>query len=449
MRLRWTAAIDRLRSSLFVEPMLFVLGAVALGAGTIWLDERISSQRADLPLGIASTVESARSVLSTVAGATITVAGIAFSVALLVVQLASSQYSPRVVQGLFRDPFNKRVMGVVVGTFTYCLVVLRSVRSALEDGGDPVVPNVSVALAVLLGIASVLAIVAFINHNAHTMDVSEILHSVTSQTLERVCETWPERAESLDDDRHAPFDEPDTTPVIVRSRRDGWVQFVDHDQLLEVLPAHAIARLELGAGEYATDGSPLCSIWLAPGVDVADPADLVSELESSVRAAVHVGRTRTMAQDAAYGVRQLSDVALRALSPGVNDPTTAQDAIFHLGSVLAEAYRRDAPPSRRMGDSGRTLVEPGSADHDELTRLAFAEVRRDAATHPRVAVDLIETIATLLRTLDEHGNRGPEGVLRDEAGLIVQSSERSGLLPHDLELVRAAHRRHFGSASRS
>jgi uncharacterized membrane protein len=447
MRLRWAAAIDRLRSSLFVEPMLFVIGAVLLAAITIWLDERISAQSSDLPLGIASTVESARSVLSTIAGATITVAGIAFSVALLVVQLASSQYSPRVVQGLFRDPFNKRVMGVVVGTFTYCLVVLRSVRSALEDAGEPVIPNVSVTIAVVLGIASILAIVAFINHNAHTMDVSEILHTVTAQTLDRIRETWPERDGTRADDGYAPFDEPDATPIVVRSRRDGWVQFLDHEQLLEVLPERATARLHVGAGQYATCGSPLCSIWLAPGVDVPDPSELVSELETSVRSVVHVGRTRTMAQDAAYGVRQLSDVALRALSPGVNDPTTAQDAIFHLGSVLAEAYRRCAPPARRTADDGRTLVEPGSADHDTLTHLAFGEIRRDAASHPRVAVDLLETIATLLRTLSEHGNRAPEAALREEADLVLQGSERSGLLPHDVEQVRAVHRRHFAPHS--
>jgi uncharacterized membrane protein len=192
---------------------------------------------------------------------------------------------------------------------------------------------------------------------------------------------------------------------------------------------------------------------LAPVGDAVDDADgtdlttLVPRLESTVRSAVHVGRTRTMAQDAAYGVRQLSDVALRALSPGVNDPTTAQDAVFHLGSVLAESYRRCAPPTRRTDDDGRMLVEPGSVDHDAMTRLAFTEIRRDAAAHPRVAIDVLETIATLLHTLDEHGHRAPEAALLAEADLVMQSSERAGLLPHDLEHVRAVHRRLFTSAA--
>ena len=105
------------------------------------VDRHVDTTLADLPLGFTSTVESARTLLGVIAGATISFAGIAFSVSLLIIQLASSQYSPRVVHTLFRDPFNKRVMALVVGTFTYCVVVLRSVRSALDPGGDPVDPQ--------------------------------------------------------------------------------------------------------------------------------------------------------------------------------------------------------------------------------------------------------------------------------------------------------------------
>ena len=158
--------------------MLAVIAATGLGVASLAVDRHVDTTLADLPLGFTSTVESARTLLGVIAGATISFAGIAFSVSLLIIQLASSQYSPRVVHTLFRDPYNKRVMALVVGTFTYCVVVLRSVRSALEQGGDPVVPNISVAIAVVLGIATILAIVAFINHSAHAMDVSEILERI-------------------------------------------------------------------------------------------------------------------------------------------------------------------------------------------------------------------------------------------------------------------------------
>ena len=174
MRLRLSALGEKMKASLFLVPMASVVAAIVFGQLSVYVDSRLDRGSTDLAFGLSSTVDSARAVLTTIAGATITFAGIAFSVSLLIIQLGSSQYSPRVIHTLFRDPFNRRVMGLVVGTFTYCLIVLRSVRSALEESGSPVIPNLSVTIAVLLGIAAILAIVAFINHSAHTMDISEI-----------------------------------------------------------------------------------------------------------------------------------------------------------------------------------------------------------------------------------------------------------------------------------
>ena len=190
MNLRLSSLVERLRSSLFFVPMLAVIAAAVLGVASLAVDRHVDTTLADLPLGFTSTVESARTLLGVIAGATISFAGIAFSVSLLIIQLASSQYSPRVVHTLFRDPFNKRVMALVVGTFTYCVVVLRSVRSALEQGGEPVIPNISVAIAVVLGIATILAIVAFINHSAHAMDVSEILERIRRETTDQIRAEW-------------------------------------------------------------------------------------------------------------------------------------------------------------------------------------------------------------------------------------------------------------------
>ncbi|HUG86945.1 MAG TPA: DUF2254 family protein [Euzebya sp.] len=166
---------EHTRASLFFIPMAAVLVAILAGQLGVNIDSQLDDWAIRVPLVLTSTVESARVVLSNVASATITFAGVAFSISLLVIQLGSGQYSPRVVHTLFRDQFNKLVMGLVVATFTYCLIVLRSVRTALEQNGEPVIPNLSVAVAVVLGIATILAIVAFIDHSAHSMDISEIL----------------------------------------------------------------------------------------------------------------------------------------------------------------------------------------------------------------------------------------------------------------------------------
>lgn len=435
MKIGASALAERWRASLFAVPMAFVVAGVVAGQLGIAVDREISDGVTRLPLGLTSTVESARAVLSTVASGTITVAGIAFSVSILTIQLASSQYSPRVVSNLFQDPFNKRVIGLVVGTFAYCLVVLRSVRSSVEQQGEPVIPNVSVAVGVLLGIAAILAIVAFINHNAHAMDISKILAVVTSDAVDAVGRHW-----STDTFEPAPTQQPEVLPegrgFVVSCESDGWVQLLDHAGMLDAAPEGGTVRLEIAVGRYVISGSPLCTIW-------PEPSDRDTAI-GSARAAVKVGQARTLRQDASYGVRQLADVALRALSPGVNDPTTAQDAIFHLAAVLRAFLERD-PPARDLLHGGRRLVLAEAGGHEQLLTLAYGEIRRAAANHPTVCVYLLESMSLLRSSLEPDRQRAVDGLLHHEAGLVVEECERTDMSPRDIARVRMTFAEHFGS----
>ncbi len=435
MRLRLSALTERLRSSLFFIPMFAVFFSAAFGFVILAVDRNIDSAMAGLPIGFTSTVESARTLLGVIAGATISFAGIAFSVSLLIIQLASSQYSPRVVHTLFRDPFNKRVMALVVGTFTYCVVVLRSVRSALEPGGDPVIPNLSVAVAVVLGIATILAIVAFINHSAHAMDVSEILQRIQREATEQIRAEWtpadPNRElQSL----------PDTTATasstVIRVDRSGWVQQIDTDALLACAPEGVMLRVETYAGRYAIEGTRFCSV--TPPVSDQDR----DTIEQAILAAVSIGDTRTMQQDVSYGLRQLADVAVKALSPGINDPTTAQDAIFHTAAVLSELLRHDPPTPVRTHQS-KTLVMAEQPTHDELIHLAYDETRRAGAGHPTVCEYLLVSISSLIESLEAASLGGRTEGLRRQARLIVDGCGATGLLGEDVDMVRQKYREKF------
>ena len=423
---------DRLRSSLFFIPMLCVIGGVLLGEAMLGVDGLVTG----ISPRLTATVESARTVLTTVAGATLTFAGIAFSVSLLLISLASSQYSPRVVHGMFRDPFNKRVMGLVIGTFTYCLVVLRAVREAVEGTDDAVVPSISILLAVALGIASILAIVAFINHAAHSMDVSSILRRVTDEVLTQARSAWPDPEPDAGPEAPPRGEENETVrlpagAVAVRFSRYGWVQNVDYDALLAVLPAGASVRLETFAGRYAVANTPICHIF-PPPEDAGDLAD-------AVRATVMVGESRTLQQDMAYGVRQLSDVALKAMSPGINDPTTAHDAISHLGTVLADLLRRRPPPGRLTGEEGLVLLLPHATTHEQLVGIAFDEVRIASAEQPTVLIYLLDVLHTVERSLDELSRPSAVLALRGQADLIREMNETADVPEQDRERVRAAY----------
>jgi len=435
MRLRLRSLIERLRSSLFLVPMAAVVVAIGAGLGSVVIDSRLDENGADLPLVLASTVESARALLSTIAGATITFAGIAFSVSLLVIQLASTQFSPRVVHTLFRDPFNRRVMGLVVGTFTYCVMVLRSVRSPLEEGGDPVIPNLSMSVAVALGIAAILGVIAFINHNAHAMDVSEILERVKRDAMTQIREEWAP-TEDAEPPSPGPASAVTEARRCVRFDRSGWIQMIDTGALLRCAPDGATIVVHTFAGRYAVEGSRFCTI--APGV----PDDM-DATDDDIRAAVALGDTRTMQQDVSYGLRQLADVALRALSPGVNDPTTAQDSILHATALLAELLRRSPPGPVRDG-CGRTLVFAEAPNHVGLIRLTFEETRRAAAGLPTFCVYLLEALSLLTESVGSDLTDAARNEIADQARLVVAGSERSDPLAADLAAVREAYRTRFG-----
>lgn len=435
MNLKVSARLERIRSSLFFTPMVFVLAGIVIGQIAVSIDVATAEGASRLPLGFTSTVESARAVVSTIASATITVAGIAFSISLLVIQLASSQYSPRVVHSLFRDPTNKRLMGIVVGTFSYCLVVLRSVRGSVVDGGEPVVPNLSVGLAVVLGIVAILAILYFIDHSARSMDISEILHRITAGSIRQAQDSWPSANRDFDPSEPSlavPADEPG---FVIRFDKDGWVEQFEADALLELVDDGGCVRFETTPGRYAMSGAPMATIW-------PPPQDAEAVL-SCAREAVALGTSRTSQQDVGYGIRQLADVGIRALSPGVNDPTTAQDAIFHLGAVLGELLRRDPPPRFLEDDRGRRLLLPEAPTHDDLLHTAFDELRRAAAPHPTVCVYLLESLHLLSEVLEGAGLGRRRGPIVEQAKLVVAAAKGGGATGVDLREVEDAWLKRF------
>jgi uncharacterized membrane protein len=429
---------ERVRASLFFVPLLYLLAGLLLGEVTVWFDEQLADDNRELAFTLTSTVDGARAILTTVATATVTVAGIAFSVSLLVFQLASSQFSPRAIHGLFRDPFNKRVIGVVVGTFAFCLMVLRSTRGAVGANGEATVPAVSVALALLLGLVSLLAIVAFIDHSAHTMEISELLQRITDDGRKQTDSQRRSRAISnLSDAPQATL--PPGPGFVVTSVRDGWIQQIDTSRLLQATPVRSTVRLDTTAGRYVIEGSRLCTVWPSP------PPEKEERVREEVRSSVRIGRTRTMQQDAGYGVRQLADVAVMALSPGVNDPTTAQDAIFHLAAVMQSVLRLPQPVPVR-DDDGRTLFRPEDDSHRSAVAEAYDEIRRDAASRPAVCVYLLESLHLLVETLGPDSEfDDARAALRDQAALVVAGCEQSDVLAVDRAVVRAAYEKRFGA----
>jgi uncharacterized membrane protein len=418
---RLRRGLDRVRSSFFVLPAIgvvvgFVGARLAVGVDVgVWVGE--------------STVNSARAVLSTLAAATITFASITFSVALLIMQQGSAQFSPRVIPGLIRDPFNRRVMAVVVGSFTYFLVALQRVRGPLSDDGEAVVPNFAVAVGVVLGVITVLAVVAAIHHTAQQMDVSTILAAIVAQGsgTQGDLPSGLRRGAAV----AAPIGRPGS---VVRFDDGGWVRQVDLPALIDVTDDGGTVRLHTVPGRYAVPGTIAATIW--PAVD----GSRLDDVAHRVRRAVVLGPTRTMADDRTYAVRQLVDVALKALSPGVNDPTTAQDAIFHLGTLLVDRLSTDADPVAVHDDRDRCVLIPEAVSDTDLAALSLAELRRAAADKPAVCRYLFSMVADVREAV---GQARAQPFIA-QARLLLADVGHEALPAHDLELLRNDYEQRFG-----
>ena len=422
---RLRALIEAVRNSLFFIPVFCVVSGLGLAVGMLALDRRVQLQ--PIASVLAFTVDSARELLATVAGATITVAAIVFALTGLSVQLASSQFSPRVVRGFLRDASQQAAIGLLVGTFTYTLVVLRAVRS--PEGDASVVPALSTALALVLAVVTVVAIVAFVSRTAHRLQSSELIRSVAEETVDAVARQLPLRGEG-----HAPAPQakiPAEGGRAVHAGTTGWIAQVSVDQMLELLPSGGVAVVEARVGQFVHPGRRLCTLWGLP--DDGDTWD------RRVNRAFAIGVSRTMQQDVGFGIRQIADVALRALSPGVNDPTTARECIVHLGAILYEILHRDLPPTEIAGDNGKRVVLARPATHAEYVALAFEEVRQSSASVPPVAAALVETLAGLAADLLEAGVPADRvQALAVQARLVVAGVEKHGPLPQDAVPVREA-----------
>jgi uncharacterized membrane protein len=403
-----------MQESLFAIPaaVITVLGAAAVLL--VRIDDTIDGM-SDIPFVLSASVPGGRTIAASVAGGTITVAAVVFSITALMSQIATSQYSPRAVAGFLDDRFQQVVLGFVVGTFVFAIVVMAWLGSITEADQAPR-PSLSVTIAALLGVAAAVAIVAYIDHSLRRMRIDSVVRRIAETTVAAI--RRQDRSHDASDtleDRPKPKGE----PMRLRASGHGWVQSIDAARLARTLPPGCFAAVEVRIGEAVSAGDLLITVWPAEGNE--DP-QRPATLERSIR----TGRVRLVAGDPAYGIRQLVDIALRALSPGVNDPSTAVDVIHLLKLPIREILTLD--PARRVytgpADQRVFLTEaPGRSDH---VHAAFAEIRLAAATQPSVLRALLEILVDLIRELDDGDLESRTSALRSEARMVVDAAAGAG-----------------------
>ncbi|MCJ7838542.1 MAG: DUF2254 domain-containing protein, partial [Burkholderiales bacterium] len=334
----------------------------------------------------------------------VTVMGITFSMTLLALVLASGQYTSRVLMNFMRSRVTQATLGVFAGIFAYCLIVLRTIRGS--GGVDEFVPRLAVFFGFVVSLGGVGILIYFIHHIAASIQASSIIASVAQETNASIDRLLPEKLDQEPDEDEGrnqvleSLDERTWYPV--PAAVSGYIQSVNIDALLRLAwDSRTIVRMEHGSGAFVVQNTALVSLALTYPPD--------QKTIDALNGAFSIGRHRTVDQDPAFGIRQIVDMALKALSPGVNDTSTAVMCVDYLTSILARLAGRQFPPSHRY--EGETLrVVAIVPSFEDLLAEAFDQIRGSAEVNVAILARMlgaIDTIGSLtirsshLRALDE------------------------------------------------
>lgn len=383
LRFVWT----RTRDSLWFLPGVLTLAGAALAIGVTQAEERGVFDTELLRSWVfGGAVDGARGVLGAIAGGLITVTGVVFSVTIVALQLASSQFTPRVLRNFTADRGNQLVLGVFIGTFTYTLLVLRTIRSA-DDGEEPFVPRVGVTLAVVLVLVAIGFLIFYINHSARSIQVAAILERVARRTIGDVHRLFPEQVGHADDSEPPDPRPVDQSSATVTADAAGYLQAVDGRNLFDLGKGRRLViAMEPHVGDFVLPGQPLATVSPSEEVD--------EEVCGAVRKAFLLGPERSPEQDVEFGIVEVSDIGIKALSPGINDPTTAHRCIDRLSEILLELGTR-VPPSPWRTEEGQVHYLARHPTFERAVGLAFDQIRFFGASNPGIAGKLLEALSRL------------------------------------------------------
>jgi uncharacterized membrane protein len=399
---RLEAAWQRLRTSLWLVPGLIVFGATALAALLVTIDFRYGDQLVERwPNLLGAGVDGARATLTVIAGSMVTVAGVVFSITLVVLSSAAAQYSPRVLRNFMADRLNQSVLGAFVGVYAYCLVVLRTIHGGEED---TFVPAVAVLGGVVLAFVGVGYLIYFIHHVGVSIQASAIMDRIAADTLRSLHTDADHNGHDPEQDSAGSRastgagDRPLRT-VSVQACETGYVVRVDVPALLQHAREHDLfIGMERELGEFVVVGQPL--------VTVAASEEPSEALQRKVVHAIEIQRERTAEFDPAYGLRQIVDVALKAMSSGINDPTTARIAIDRLTAIFIEMERVE--PRRRafcLTAAGLPRVRVRLPSYAALIRNSYAEIRQTSKDNVAVLRALATSLGSLQAEVTEPQRR--------------------------------------------
>lgn len=410
---------EELRTNLWLVPAIEVVAAVGLFAGSTVLDRAAYRGAIGVPSWVISgSSDGARQILTAISAAVITVVGVVFSIILVTLTLASTQFGPRMLRNFIRDRATQLTLGTFVATFVYAVLVLVSIGPGSH--GD-FVPHIGVTATLALMVADLAILIYFIDHTAASIQLPRVIASIARDLSEAIevqgdphgGRTSPHRPDA----GPAPVDLlslMETGGGVVRAPESGYLQFIQHRVLVRLATeAGAVISLDHRPGHFIVQGHRFALVW---------PPEAVTRVSDALGRAHITGSHRTLTQDVSFGIDQLAEIAIRALSPAVNDTFTALTCIDWLGDNLCKIINRWHPARVHRDGAGYVRVIAAQPGYERLVQRAFEKIRQAAAGMPAV---MIRQLEALTKIMEETSTAGQRRVLLDQAAMIDRLSDRT------------------------
>jgi len=413
LRLYWSFV----RASLWFVPLLMSIAGVALAVLLLTWVGMPGDSAAEFWLLYSGDADNARQLLAALLSGIITMTSLIVSITVVVLTLAAGQLGPRMVRNFIGDWPTQAVIGLFIATILYLLIVFRTIG----DTGADTIPHLAVSVGTALSALCMFVLLFYVHRLARSIMYDNAVRTVTMELAQSI--------ERLANGRDAAGDDPafpDAAAVWIGLRRDGYIQAIEFERLVEeARRAEAVFRLAVRPGEYV----------LARGrhVGIYPPAALTDEVAAAIRGAVILGAERTPTQDLEFGIRQLVEIALRALSPGINDVFTAIAVIDNLSSALARLFEHPLEPCLHRDGEGRVRVHRTVIGYDAMVRTAFDQIRQAGRSMPAVLIRLATAIESLVPYADTEERARP---LREQLEFVRATGERHIELASDLDLLR-------------
>ncbi len=402
-----------LRSSLWFVPGLMIFVSIVMAFGLIEIDSRIKREwLAAYPRIFGLGADGSRGMLTAIAGSMLTVAALAFSLTLSIIAQASGQYTPRILRNFMRDRVNQFILGYFVSVFAYCLIILRTIRGADEI---KFVPSFGVIVGLILAIGGIIVLIYFIHHIATSLQVTEIVKDIEEETLKVIEQIFPEQMGEGADEAVKERAE-DVEELVhwygVDSLLSGYIQYVDTDGLLDFACENDLyLRMEHGIGQFVAEGTTL----------VSSSKSVDEDTTSTVNAFYNIYRYRTIEQDVGYGIRQIVDIALKALSPGINDTTTAIICIDYLAVIIGKIADRKLPTDTRIKD-GEIRVFVKSPTFRKYMETAFDQIRINGKANLAIFKRLLKALSIIAERTTSDGRKK---IVEEQINLIKEFADET------------------------